>query len=173
MKSTSWAIGTYFSKLVTLPRDPLASTGAQMIVGGASLLVVGVLVGEQNASGSRTSACPSLLALAYLIVFGSVLAYTAYTWLLQHAPVSRVATYAYVNPVVAVILGALLLNETIDLTMIVGAAMIVVSVALVVRTESRPAAPVGALERQPPRAAPRSQRQHRTTRRRPRVSRPA
>ncbi|HYI23602.1 MAG TPA: EamA family transporter, partial [Candidatus Limnocylindrales bacterium] len=147
--SVSWAIGTYFSKLVTLPRDPLASTGAQMIVGGASLLVVGLLTGEQNAYRVEDFSGPSLLALAYLIVFGSVLAYTAYTWSLQHAPVSRVATYAYVNPVVAVTLGALLLNEPVHLTMLVGAAMIIVSVALVVRTESRPAAPTGALDAAP------------------------
>lgn len=71
------------------------------------------------------------------MLFGSVLAYTAYTWLLQHAPVSRVATYAYVNPVVAIFLGWALLQEEVNLTMILGAAMIVVSVGLVIRTESR------------------------------------
>ena len=77
------------------------------------------------------------LETAYLIVFGSVLAYTAYTWLLQHASVSRVATYAFVNPVVAIVLGTVLLNEEINLTMVIGAAMIVVAVAVVVRTESQ------------------------------------
>jgi drug/metabolite transporter (DMT)-like permease len=133
----SWAIGSYFSKLVALPRDPLASTGAQMLVGGASLLVAGLLTGESNSVAFETFSPESLLALGYLIIFGSVLAYTAYTWSLQHAPVSRVATYAYVNPVVAIILGALLLNEQVHATMLLGAAMIVASVALVVRTEAR------------------------------------
>ena len=144
----SWAIGSYFSKLVALPRDPLASTGAQMIVGGASLLVVGLLVGEQNTFRVEDFSVESLVSLGYLIVFGSIIAYTAYTWALQHAPMSRVATYAYVNPVVAIALGALVLSEPIHLTMLVGAAMIIVSVALVVRTESG-APPPGALDAAP------------------------
>ena len=70
-------------------------------------------------------------------MFGSVLAYTAYTWVLQHASVSRVSTYAYVNPVVAIVLGAAILNETIDIWILLGAAIIVVSVALVIRSEAR------------------------------------
>jgi drug/metabolite transporter (DMT)-like permease len=133
----SWSIGTFYSKRVELPGDYLVSTGAQMLVGGIGLLLVGLLVGEAGLVTPRTFSTESLLALAYLIVFGSVLAYTAYTWLLQHAPVSRVATYAFVNPVVAIVLGALLLNEEINATMLIGAAMIVVAVAVVVRTESQ------------------------------------
>ena len=133
----SWSIGTYFSKRVDLPGDYLVSTGAQMLVGGVSLLLVGVLVGELGLVKPENFSTDSLVALAYLIVFGSVLAYTAYTWLLQHAPVSRVATYAFVNPVVAIILGTVLLNEEINATMVLGAAMIVVAVAVVVRTESQ------------------------------------
>jgi len=108
-----------------------------MLVGGISLLLVGVLVGELGLVKPESFSTDSLLALLYLIVFGSVIAYTAYTWLLQHAPVSRVATYAFVNPVVAIILGTVLLNEEINATMIIGAAMIVVAVAVVVRTESQ------------------------------------
>jgi drug/metabolite transporter (DMT)-like permease len=133
----SWSIGSYFSRRVDLPADNLVSTGGQMLVGGISLLIVGALVGELGLVKPQNFSMDSLLALAYLIVFGSVIAYTAYTWLLQHAPVSRVATYAFVNPVVAVILGALLLNEEINQTMIIGAAMIVVAVAVVIRTEQQ------------------------------------
>ena len=133
----SWSIGTFYSKRVDLPGNFLVSTGAQMLVGGIGLLIVGLLVGEAGLFKPETFSFESLAALAYLIIFGSVIAYTAYTWLLQHAPVSRVATYAFVNPVVAVILGALLLNEDINLTMVIGAAMIVVAVAVVIRTESR------------------------------------
>jgi drug/metabolite transporter (DMT)-like permease len=135
--SLSWAIGSYFSKTVALPRDPFASTGAQMLTGGASLIVAGTLFGEWGLADPSQFSTASVVSLLYLIVFGSVLAYTAYTWLLQNASVSRVATYAYVNPVVAIVLGAALLGETIDLLMLVGAAIILVSVGLVLRTEAR------------------------------------
>ncbi len=147
----SWSIGTFYSKRVDLPGDYLISTGAQMLgrrcrdccSSGCSSAKHG-LVKPENFSTD------SLLALAYLIVFGSVIAYTAYTWLLQHAPVSRVATYAFVNPVVAIILGSLLLNEEINVTMVIGAAMIVVAVAVVVRTESQqPHAAAPAIEATP------------------------
>jgi drug/metabolite transporter (DMT)-like permease len=76
------------------------------------------------------------VAFAYLVVFGSWLAFTAYAWLLQNAPISKVATYAYVNPVVAIVLGWLILDELITPTTLLGAAIIVVSVALVVRIET-------------------------------------
>ena len=145
----SWAIGSYFSKRLELPRDPLASTGAQMLSGGTSLVVVGLIAGEAGTFAPEQFSTASLVSLGYLVTFGSVLAYTAYTWSLQHAPVSRVATYAYVNPIVAIVLGGMLLNESINPTMLLGAAMILVSVALVVRTESRAAHPTGALEASP------------------------
>lgn len=145
----SWAIGSYFSKRLELPHDPLASTGVQMLVGGLGLLAVGLAAGELGLAQFERFSSQSVMALIYLVLFGSVIAYTAYTWALQHAPVSRVATYAYVNPVVAIILGWTLLNEEISLTMIVGAAVIVISVALVMRTESRLAQPAGALEASP------------------------
>lgn len=147
--SISWSVGTYFSKRLQLPKDPLASTGVQMLVGGAALLVAGGLTGEAGLVKPENFSTESVLSLLYLIVFGSVLAYTAYTWALIHASVSRVSTYAYVNPVVALFLGAVLLNEKIDLTMIIGAAIIVVAVYLVIRAEARratPKPPEGALD---------------------------
>lgn len=147
--SFSWSVGTFFSKRLQLPRDPLASTGVQMLVGGLALSIAGALTGEAGLVKPEQFSTASLLSLGYLIIFGSVLAYTAYTWVLIHASVSRVSTYAYVNPVVAVALGAVLLNEKIDTTMVVGAAMIIVAVWLVIRTESRRAAPVGALDASP------------------------
>jgi drug/metabolite transporter (DMT)-like permease len=146
--AVSWSIGTYISKRVDMPHDPLASTGVQMLVGGLGLLAVGAMTGETVRPEQFST--ESLLSLGYLIVFGSVLAYTAYTWALVHASVSRVSTYAYINPVVAVILGGLLLQETIDLTMLIGAAVIVVSVWLVIRTEARRAPPAaGAPDAEP------------------------
>ena len=145
----SWSIGSFFSKRVALPHDPLASTGAQMLVGGLGLLVVGALAGEIGLAQFERFSPASLVSLVYLIVFGSVVAYTAYTWALLHASVSRVSTYAYVNPVVAMVLGWTLLREDISLSMLTGAALIVVSVGLVIRTEARLAPPVGALEADP------------------------
>jgi drug/metabolite transporter (DMT)-like permease len=144
----SWSVGSYFSKRLDMPHEPLASTGVQMLVGGVALLATGGLTGETV--HPQRFGTDSLLALGYLIVFGSVLAYTAYTWALIHASVSRVSTYAYVNPVVAVALGGLLLNEQIDLTMMIGAAVIIVAVWLVIRTEGRrPSLKSGAVEAEP------------------------
>jgi drug/metabolite transporter (DMT)-like permease len=120
-----------------------------MVSGGIALLVVGALAGEQV--HPETFGFDQLLSLGYLIVFGSVVAYTAYTWALIHASVSRVSTYAYVNPVVAVVLGAILLREQIDVTMLIGAAVIIVSVWVVIRTEARQPKPsVGAVEAEAP-----------------------
>ncbi len=134
--SLSWAIGSYFSKRLQLPRDPLASTAVQMVVGGSGLAVAGTLAGEWGLAHFERFSGESVLAFGYLIIFGSVLAYTAYTWVLQHASVSRVSTYAYVNPVVAIVLGALILQEVVDFWIVLGAAVIVVSVALVIRSEA-------------------------------------
>ncbi len=144
----SWSIGTYFSKRVELPVDALASTGAQMLVGGAALTIVGLLLGEAGLFQPERFSFDSLVAFGYLVIFGSVLAYTAYTWLLQHASVSKVATYAFVNPVVAIALGAWF-GEDINAMMLIGAAMIVVAVAIVVRTESRSRQPAVSMEATP------------------------
>jgi drug/metabolite transporter (DMT)-like permease len=151
--SLSWAIGTFFSKRVDLPADPLASTGVQMLAGGGSLLVAGVLTGESARVQLSSFSTASVVALGYLILLGSVLAYTAYTWLLQNTTVSRVSTYAYVNPLVAIVLGSLLLHEPIDVYIVLGAAMIVAAVVVVIRTEARrgpaPQAATGAAEAVP------------------------
>ena len=132
-----WASGSFASPRLSLPRDPLVSVGWQMLLGGVVILAVGLALGEGGDVHSFSAR--SVAALAYLVVFGSWVAYTAYAWLLQNAPISRVATYAYVNPVVAIVLGWLVLDEVVTTTTIVGAAVIVASVALVVRTE--PAGP--------------------------------
>jgi drug/metabolite transporter (DMT)-like permease len=137
LASVAWAGGTYLSGRLTLPEDPLVSTTYQLLLGGAFLLVAGTIMGEWSGIQPENFTQGSVWALAYLIVFGSLLAYTAYTWLLQHAPVSKVATYAYVNPVVAVVLGFLILHEDISLSMLVGAVLIVASVAFTIRASSR------------------------------------
>ena len=131
-----WASGSFASPRLSLPRDPLSSVGWQMLLGGVAIVVVGLAIGEGGDVDVEAFSARSLLALAYLIVFGSWVAYTAYAWLLQNAPISKVSTYAYVNPVVAIFLGWLVLDEVVTATTIVGAAIIVASVALVVRTET-------------------------------------
>jgi drug/metabolite transporter (DMT)-like permease len=148
--AASWAVGSFYSRRVALPRNPFVSTAAQMVLGGLGLLVVGLLGGELGLiGGGRQFSTESVVALLYLVGFGSILAFTAYTWLLQHAPVSKVATYAYVNPVVAILLGWLVLNEEVGLSIALGGAMIVVAVGLVIRTETRPRVAVGALDAPP------------------------
>jgi drug/metabolite transporter (DMT)-like permease len=132
-----WASGSFASRHVSLPAHPLVSTGWQMLLGGVAILVAGLATGEGAEVHLDAFSTRSVVALAYLIVFGSWLAFTAYAWLLQNAPLSRVATYAYVNPVVAIVLGWLILDEVVSGITIVGATIIVVSVALVVRSERR------------------------------------
>jgi drug/metabolite transporter (DMT)-like permease len=138
--SFSWALGTFASPRLRTPRDPFVSTAVQMLAGGALLVVVATATGEPARADPSTFSTASLLAIGYLVVFGSLIAFSAYTWLLQHAPVSIVSTYAYVNPVVAVVLGALVLSEEVTPTMVVGAAIILAAVAYIVsRGGSRPA----------------------------------
>jgi drug/metabolite transporter (DMT)-like permease len=132
-----WAGGSVASTRVALPADPFVSGGWQMLLGGGVCLLTGALVGELGDFHPAEFSARSLVAFAYLVVFGSWLAFTAYAWLLQNAPVSRVATYAYVNPVVAIALGWAILDEAVTTTTFAGAAVIVASVAAVVRVESR------------------------------------
>ena len=134
--SLSWATGSFASSRVTLPDNPFLSTALQMSFGGLLMLVIGVVAGETASVHSDAFDTDAVLAWAYLIVFGSLVAFTAYVWLLQNAPISKVATYAYVNPVIAILLGALILSEDVTLTILAGAAVIVGSVAAVVRQES-------------------------------------
>jgi drug/metabolite transporter (DMT)-like permease len=131
-----WASGSFASPRVRLPSDPLVSTAWQMLLGGAVIVVVGLALGEAGEVDVEAFSARSVVALAYLVVFGSWLAFTAYAWLLQNAPIAKVSTYAYVNPVVAIVLGVLILDEVVTPITAVGAAIIVVAVALVVRIEA-------------------------------------
>jgi drug/metabolite transporter (DMT)-like permease len=131
-----WAFGSFSSPRISLPRDPLASVAWQSLLGGLACLLAALVAGELGDIHPGNWSTNSILGLAYLVTFGSLLAYTAYAWLLQNAPVSRVATYAYVNPVIAVFLGWLFLSEPISTMTLLGAGIIVASVALVLRVES-------------------------------------
>jgi drug/metabolite transporter (DMT)-like permease len=131
-----WASGSFASPRLRLPRDPLVSTGWQMLLGGLVCTTAGLVAGEAPEVDPGAFSARSVIAFAYLVVFGSWLAFTAYAWLLQNAPISKVSTYAYVNPVVAIVLGWLILDEVITPITLIGAAIIVVSVAMVVRIET-------------------------------------
>lgn len=135
--AAAWCLGTVWSRKLPLPVSKPVTAGASMTVGGAVLLLLSAVFGEMHPwpHVSRTSA----LALAYLITFGSLVAYTAYVWLLAHMPVSTVASYAYVNPVIAVILGYLVAGEVITLRMTAGAALVLISVFMTLRMGRRPA----------------------------------
>jgi drug/metabolite transporter (DMT)-like permease len=125
-----WATGSVASTRLELPADPLVSTAWSMLLGGLVITATGFAIGE----GIQTPSVRSAVGFAYLVVIGSIVAYTAYAWLLRNVPLQRVATYAYVNPVIAIVLGALLLDEAITGVTVAGAALIIASVALVVRT---------------------------------------
>jgi drug/metabolite transporter (DMT)-like permease len=131
-----WALGTFLSPRLALPRNPFLSTGVQMIAGGVTSILAGLARGEAGSVHVDRFSSDSLLAFAYLVVVGSLIAFTAYVWVLQHAPVSKVSTYAFVNPVIAVFLGWLILGESVTLAIVAGAAVIVASVALIVRKEA-------------------------------------
>ena len=134
-----------------MPRSGLLGTGMEMLAGGALLAVAGTVTGEFSRTNPAHFSTTSLLAVAYLVVFGSLVAFSAYTWLLQHAPVSTVATYAYVNPIVAVGLGAFFLHEPITPRTLVAAALIIGAVVAMVsgrrRDERVPAVDRDRLER--------------------------
>ncbi|MFL6157300.1 MAG: EamA family transporter [Marmoricola sp.] len=131
--STFWAFGSWVQPRLTLPKDAFVMTVHEMWTGGVILLVAGLLRGERPHPLDYSAHI--WLAWGYLVVFGSMLAFTAYVWLLGNAPISLVATYAYVNPVVAVVLGALILDEPITPAILVGGAVIVVAVAIVISVE--------------------------------------
>jgi drug/metabolite transporter (DMT)-like permease len=136
LAAACWGLGSFLTPRLPMPRDPLVSTGWQMLAGGAVLLVAGLAFGEAGDVHPGAISGDSLLALAYLVVMGSIVAYTAYAWLLQNVPIAKVATYAYVNPMVAVFLGWLILDEDVPGTVLLATAVIVGSVATIVRRES-------------------------------------
>ena len=131
-----WAVGSFASPRISLPRDPLVSTAWQSLLGGLVIVAVGLIAGEAGDVQPGEWSGRSIFGIVYLITFGSLLAFTCYAWLLQNAPISKVSTYAYVNPVVAIALGWLILDEGITPITLLGAGIIVASVALVVRAES-------------------------------------
>jgi drug/metabolite transporter (DMT)-like permease len=137
-----WATGSLFaSHRAVLPRRPLVATGLQMVLGGIVLSVMAIGTGEIGQFDPGAVTRESFIAFLYLAVVGSLLAFTVFGWMLRVAPLPLVTTYAYVNPIVAVILGAIILGETIDPRTVVAGTVIVVAVALIVTARGRMAAP--------------------------------
>jgi drug/metabolite transporter (DMT)-like permease len=132
---TCWATGSFFSRPLGVPADALVATTWEMALGGAALVVVGLLVGEAGDVHLERVSGAGWAAMAYLVLVGSLVGYTAYAWLLQNVPISLTGTYAYVNPAVAVALGALILDEPVTAVVLVGGSLALVGVALVVSAE--------------------------------------
>jgi drug/metabolite transporter (DMT)-like permease len=126
----TWAVGSLYSRGAPLPASGALTTAIQMLAGGALLFTFGLVVGEGNAVDFAAFSTRSVLALLYLIVFGSLIGYSAYIFILGAASPARVSTYAYVNPVVAVLLGWALAGEEITARTMIAAAVIVGSVVL-------------------------------------------
>ncbi len=136
LASIFWASGSVYSRTAKLPDSPLMGTALESLTGGAALILVASLTGEWGRLDLAAISGRSLLGLGYLIVFGSLVGFASYTWLLRAAPVTLVSTYAYVNPVVAVFLGALLANEAVTPRVVIAALVILGSVVLITRTPS-------------------------------------
>jgi drug/metabolite transporter (DMT)-like permease len=138
----AWASGSLFaSHRAELPSRPLVNTGIQMLLGGLLLAAMGVGTGELAILDVSAISAESVIALLYLLVMGSLVAFTVYGWMLRVAPLPLVATYAYVNPIVAVILGSLILSEPIDARTVLAGVVIVVAVAVIVTARGRMGAP--------------------------------
>jgi drug/metabolite transporter (DMT)-like permease len=137
LAGVSWAAGSIYVRHASLPRSGVLGTGMEMLAGGGALLIAGVLLGEVGQTDLAAFSTESVVALLYLIVFGSIVAFTAYTWLLANVPISVVATYAYVNPVVAVALGAVLLSEPITVRTLIAAVVIIGAVVAMVSGRPR------------------------------------
>ena len=125
--SLAWATGSALSKRWQSRIDPFSASGWEMMIAGSLNLVIGLLTGEHHRAVWNAR---GIGAIVYLVVFGSWVGFSAYIWLLQHVPIPKVATYAYVNPVVAVFLGWLVLHERVDLFIVAGTGIIVAAVAL-------------------------------------------
>jgi drug/metabolite transporter (DMT)-like permease len=128
-----WALGTIMTRRVTIPSSAALASGMELLCGGVALLALAAAGGEFGSLHLAEVSLRSWLALAYLIVFGSIVAFSAYGIAVRSVPTATVATYAYVNPVIAVMLGTLILNERLTPAMFGGGALIVGAVVLVVR----------------------------------------
>ncbi|MFL5601483.1 MAG: EamA family transporter [Gemmatimonadaceae bacterium] len=134
--SLSWAIGSFWSRDAQLPESGLLTTGMEMLGGGVLLLIVGVATGELSDFDIQRVSAESIVGLAYLITFGSLLGFTSYIWLLDKVSPARLGTYAYVNPIVAVLLGWAVAGERLSARTVVAAVIVICAVALITTARS-------------------------------------
>jgi drug/metabolite transporter (DMT)-like permease len=139
--SLAWAIGSLYSRRAPQPSRPLVAAGMQMLAGGIVLAAVSAIGGELGRFHPGQVTMESWLGLAYLIVAGSLVAFTTYMWLLRNAPTALVGTYAYVNPFVAVLLGTVILGEPLGWRTLVGGGIVIAAVAMIVRAPKAAPAP--------------------------------
>ena len=132
-----WAIGSVFTRHVKLASRPLVAASMEMLWAGLLFGIVSIVTGELGRVHWQHVSTTSIVALLYLIVFGSLVGFSAYVWLLRSAPLSLVSTYAYVNPAVAVILGGIFLGEAINARLVIAGGIIILAVALIVVARSR------------------------------------
>jgi drug/metabolite transporter (DMT)-like permease len=133
-----WSHGSLYSaNKAKLPPSPWTASGLQMLAGASVTLTEAFLTGEPSRFHPESISTASILGVAYLVIFGSMVAFTAYAWLLKHAPLSLVGTYAYINPIVAVSLGALFLHESLSVRTLIASGIIIAAVAIIVTARSR------------------------------------
>ena len=133
----SWSLASVLSRKLTLPQSKVMSSAAQMLVGGILLLLAATLFGEFRGFDAREVSARAWLALVYLIVAGSIVAFTAYVWLIHHESPTKVGTYAYVNPVIAVLLGYFLGGEALGARTVLGTFLVLVSVVVITTTPKK------------------------------------
>ena len=127
----SWGGGAVYSRVANVPKSPLLSSGMELIFGGTLVLITSFIIGEPSQFHLSQVTLKSFFGLIYLIIFGSVIAFSAYVWLLGNTSATRISTHTYVNPIIAVFLGWLIANEQITIALIIAAAIIIISVYLV------------------------------------------
>lgn len=133
----SWGAGAVYSRVANVPKSPLLSAGMELIFGGILVLIISIVIGEPSHFDLSMVSLRSFLGLLYLIIFGSVIAFSAYIWLLGHTSATRVSTHTYVNPIIAVFLGWLFASEQITVSLLAATAVIIISVYLVLFRAAR------------------------------------
>ena len=135
VSSFIWSAGSLYSRTAKHAASPFLTAAQQMLCGGLLLLLAGIVTGELRRFHPGSISMLSLASFIYLVIIGAVVGYTAYIWLLRHCDPAKVATYAYVNPIVAVLLGAVFAGETVTLRVLIAAALIIGSVAIVITAQ--------------------------------------
>lgn len=131
ISSVCWAFGSFYSRRAKLPSSPAIANGMEMLIGGVGLILLGVAMGEMNDLHLATITTKSLLAVGYLVVFGSIIGFSSYIWLFHNTTPTRASTYAYVNPIVAVFIGWLVGGEQLPTRVVLAALLIIAAVATI------------------------------------------